>query len=139
MSWASAAAGGPRLGRRRLMSAAIAAAALLLAAIPLPGLRRPLLVSVGSELEDSLRRLEPMFERQERGIDLRWQVEGSQDMVNNNLEPSPQRARVLIPANDQLIQDLVRQARTQGQAEPDRKSTRLNSSHSSVSRMPSSA
>ena len=118
MSWASATAVGPQLRRRRLLSASIASLALLLAAIPLPGLRRPLLVSVGSELEDSLQRLEPEFERQERGIDLRWQVEGSQDMVNNNLEPSPRRARVLIPANDQLLQELVRQARAQGQPEP---------------------
>ena len=118
MTWGNAAASGPRLGRRRLLSAGLAAMAVLLAVTPLPGLRRPLLVSAGSELEDSLRRLEPEFEHQERGIDLRWQVEGSQDMVNNNLEPSPQRARVLIPANEQLLQDLTRQARALGQPEP---------------------
>ncbi|MFN7900381.1 MAG: substrate-binding domain-containing protein [Synechococcaceae cyanobacterium] len=118
MSGSSSAAGGPSLGRRRLLSVGLAASALLLAAAPLPGLRRPLLVSVGSELEPSLRRLEPEFERQERRIDLRWQVEGSQDMVNNTLEPSPRRARVLIPANDQLLRDLARQARAQGQPDP---------------------
>jgi ABC-type molybdate transport system substrate-binding protein len=93
----------PAITRRRCLSLAIVAAALALASAPLPGLRRPLLVAVGSELEEPMRRLEPLFERRHPGIDLRWQVHGAQDMVNHNLEGGPERARVLIPANqDQL-------------------------------------
>lgn len=89
--------------RRRALSSAIAAAALALAAAPLPGLRRSLLVAVGSELEQPLAQLEPLFERRHPGIDLRWEVQGAQDMVNRNLEASSQRPRVLIPSNrDQL-------------------------------------
>ncbi|MFN9546956.1 MAG: substrate-binding domain-containing protein [Cyanobacteriota bacterium] len=104
--------------RRRLLSLTIASFALVLAAAPLPGLRRPLLVSVGSELEEAIRRLEPVFERQEGAIDLRWQVEGSQDMVSNNLEPRPERPRVLIPANQQLLEQFEARATAMGQPLP---------------------
>lgn len=91
------------LRRRRFLSLGIAAAAVILAAAPLPGLRRSLLVAVGSELEEPMRRLEPLFEQRHGGIDLRWQVLGAQDMVNRSLDGGPERARVLIPSNsDQL-------------------------------------
>jgi hypothetical protein len=60
--------------RRRALSLGIAAAAVALASAPLPGLRRPLLVAVGSELEQPLQQLEPLFERRHPGIDLLWQV-----------------------------------------------------------------
>lgn len=106
------------LTRRRLLSLGIAGLALALATAPLPGLRRPLLVSVGSELEESLRRLEPAFERREGAIDLRWQVEGSQDMVGHNLEPRPDRPRVLIPANQQLLEEFETRATAMGQPQP---------------------
>jgi hypothetical protein len=106
------------LTRRRLLSLGIGVVALVLAAAPLPGLRRPLLVSVGSELEASLRRLEPAFERQEGAIDLRWQVEGSQDMVNNHLEPGPERPRVLIPANLELLEQFEARSTAMGHGQP---------------------
>jgi hypothetical protein len=106
------------LTRRRLLSIGLAALAVVLAAAPLPGLRRPLLVSIGSELEESLERLEPAFERREGAIDLRWQVEGSQDMVNNSLEPRPERPRVLLPANQQLLEEFDARATSMGQAQP---------------------
>jgi ABC-type molybdate transport system substrate-binding protein len=90
--------------RRRALSLGIAAAALTLASAPLPGLRRPLLVAVGSELEQPLQQLVPLFERRHPGIDLRWQVQGAQDMVNQNQEGRPDRARVLIPSNREQLQ-----------------------------------
>lgn len=94
----------PVITRRRVLSIAIAAASVALAAVPLPALRRPLMVAVGSELEQPLAQLEPLFERRHPGIDLRWEVQGAQDMLNRNLEASPERARVLIPSNrDQLL------------------------------------
>jgi ABC-type Fe3+ transport system substrate-binding protein len=108
----------PALTRRRLLSLGIASTALVLAAAPLPGLRRPLLVSIGSELEESLRRLEPAFERQEAAIDLRWQVEGSQDMVNHNLEAGQARPRVLIPADEDLLRQFAARASALGQPPP---------------------
>jgi ABC-type molybdate transport system substrate-binding protein len=104
--------------RRRLFSLTIAAAALALAAAPLPGLRRPLLVAIGSELEETMRRLEAPFERRHAGIDLRWQVQGSQDMVNRNLEAGPSRARVLIPANRELLREFRARSEAQGQPDP---------------------
>ncbi|MFN6131480.1 MAG: substrate-binding domain-containing protein [Synechococcaceae cyanobacterium] len=108
----------PAFTRRRLISLGLATTALVLAAAPLPGLRRTLLVSVGSELEESFRRLEPAFERQEGAIDLRWQVEGSQDMVNNNLEARTERPRVLIPADQDLLKQFAARVSALGQPPP---------------------
>ena len=102
--------------RRRALSLGIAAAALTLASAPLPGLRRPLLVAVGSELEQPLQQLVPLFERRHPGIDLRWQVQDAQDMVNQNQEGRPDRARVLIPSNREQLQAF--QAALAAQGEP---------------------
>jgi len=108
----------PAITRRRCLSLGIGAAAVVLAAAPLPGLRRPLLVAVGSELEEPMRRLEPLFERRHPGIDLRWQVQGAQDMVNRNLEGDPERARVLIPANQEQLAAFAAASATQGDPRP---------------------
>lgn len=104
--------------RRRAISSAIAALALALAAAPIPGLRRSLLVAVGSELEEPLRQLELQFERRHPGIDLRWEVQGAQDLVNRNLDSGPERARVLIPSNRQLLEAFTTAPAAQGGAAP---------------------
>lgn len=104
--------------RRRALSLGIAAAALVLASAPLPGLRRPLQVAVGSELEQPLQQLEPLFERRHPGIDLRWQVQGAQDMVNQNLEGRPDRARVLIPSNREQLRAFQAALAAQGEPAP---------------------
>ena len=104
--------------RRRALSLGIAAAAVALASAPVPGLRRPLLVVVGSELEQPLQRLEPLFERRHPGIDLRWQVQGAQDMVNQNLEGSRDRARVLIPSNREQLRAFQAALAAQGEPAP---------------------
>jgi ABC-type molybdate transport system substrate-binding protein len=104
--------------RRRALSLGIAAAALTLASAPLPGLRRPLLVAVGSELEQPLQQLEPLFERRHPGIDLRWQVQGAQDMVNQNQEGRPDRARVLIPSNREQLRAFQAALAAQGEPAP---------------------
>ena len=106
------------LRRRRLLSLAIAAAALGLATAPLPGLRRPLLVAVGSELETAMGEIEPLFERQHPSIDLRWQVQGAQDMVNRSLDAGEERPRVLIPANQDLLRELADGLRARGEDSP---------------------
>ncbi len=108
----------PAITRRRCLSLAITAAAVVLASAPLPGLRRPLLVAVGSELEEPMRRLEPLFERRHPDIDLRWQVQGAQDMVNRNLEGDPERARVLIPANQEQLAAFAAASAAQGDPRP---------------------
>jgi len=95
------------LTRRRLLSLLIAGASLLLATAPVPGLRRPLVVVVGSELAGAMAELEPIFERRHGGIDLAWKVQGAQDMVNRAREEGPERPRVLIPANRDLLDQLA--------------------------------
>ncbi|MEA5390800.1 substrate-binding domain-containing protein [Cyanobium gracile UHCC 0139] len=104
------------LTRRRLLSLLIAGASLALATAPLPGLRRPLVVAVGSELAGAMAELEPLFERRHGAIDLAWRVQGSQDMVNRAREEGPERPRVLIPANRDLLGQLAAELRSQGGA-----------------------
>ncbi len=104
------------LTRRRLLSLLIAGASLALATAPLPGLRRPLVVAVGSELAGAMAELEPLFERRHGGVDLAWTVQGSQDMVNRAREEGPERPRVLIPANRDLLGQLAAELRAQGGA-----------------------
>ncbi|MEB3264946.1 MAG: substrate-binding domain-containing protein [Synechococcus sp.] len=106
------------LNRRRLLSLGIAALALALAGAPLPGLRRPLLVVVGSELEEPLRQIEPLFEQRHGGIDLRWRVMGAQDMVNSSLDGGPERPRVLIPSNRDQLEVYARAVQARGAGEP---------------------
>ncbi len=95
------------LSRRRLLSLGIAAVAFTLAVAPVPGLRRPLAVAVGSELEPAMQEIEPLFERRHSGIDLQWQVRGSQEMVNRASDGGPEQPRVLIPANRDLLAELA--------------------------------
>lgn len=104
------------LTRRRLLSLLIAGASLALATAPLPGLRRPLVVAVGSELAGAMAELEPLFERRQGGIDLAWRVQGSQDMVNRAREEGPERPRVLIPASRDLLNQLAAELRAEGGA-----------------------
>lgn len=104
------------LTRRRLLSLLIAGASVALATAPLPGLRRPLVVAVGSELAGAMAELEPLFERRQGGVDLTWKVQGSQDMVNRALEEGPERPRVLIPANRDLLDQLAAELRARGEA-----------------------
>ncbi|MFY8148916.1 MAG: substrate-binding domain-containing protein [Prochlorococcaceae cyanobacterium] len=106
------------LSRRRLLSLGIAALGLALATAPLPGLRRPLLVVVGSELEEPLRQIEPLFEQRHGGIDLRWRVMGAQDMVNASLDAGPERPRVLIPSNRDQLEIYARAVQARGEGEP---------------------
>lgn len=106
------------LRRRRILSLAIAAAALVGAVAPLPGLRRPLLVAVGSELEGMINEVEPLFEREHPAIDLRWQVMGSQDMVTTGLDGGVERPRVMIPAHLEHLRELEDGLRARGQERP---------------------
>lgn len=89
---------------------------MALATAPLPGLRRPLVVAVGSELAGAMAELEPLFERRQGGIDLAWRVQGSQDMVNRAREEGPERPRVLIPASRDLLSQLAAELRAEGGA-----------------------
>ena len=104
------------LTRRRLLSLLIAGASLALATAPLPGLRRSLVVAVGSELAGAMDELEPLFERRHTDIDLAWRVQGSHDMVNRAREEGLERPRVLIPANRDLLGQLAAELRAQGGA-----------------------
>ena len=95
------------LQRRRALSVLILGAAILIAASPWTPFRRRLLVAIGSELEQPMHELEVRFETTHPAVDLQWRVLGSQDMVNQALDASPARPRVLIPASEELLQGLA--------------------------------
>ena len=95
-------------------------------------------------------------ERDERGTRHRAQPEpnkaepaqlairgAARQRVDSSVHPSSYPARAPPPSNapgrKQLVAEDVRQSHTVAGSPPDRKSTRLNSSHSGESRMPSSA
>lgn len=96
----------------------MATTAVVIASPLVPGPRRPLLVAVGSELDPSLRQLEPDFERQHPAIDLRWEVLGAQEMMNRQLDGGGERARVLIPSNGQQLRAYAEARRNRGPGEP---------------------
>ena len=95
------------LSQRRVLSLAILAASVALAAAPWSLFRRSLSVAVGSELEQPMRDLETRFEQAHPDIDLVWRVQGSQDMVNQAMEVTSMRPRVLIPASGDLLRGLA--------------------------------
>jgi hypothetical protein len=101
------------LTRRRALSLVILALSVLVAAAPWTPFRRRLLVAIGSELEQPMHVLEARFEREHPAVDLHWQVRGSQDMVNQALQPSSERPRVLIPASEELLRGLAERMRRQ--------------------------
>ncbi|MEB3265539.1 MAG: substrate-binding domain-containing protein [Cyanobacteriota bacterium] len=104
--------------RRRMLSLSLVTGALVLAGPGLPGLRQPLLVAVGSEMEPAMQRLEAVFERRHPGVDLRWQVQGAQDMVNRQLDAGAERARVLIPSNASQLEAFRAARQAQGDHTP---------------------
>lgn len=88
-------------------SLAITAVSLTLAYAPLPGFRQTLIVVSGSELKEPLTALEAQFEQQYRDIDLKIEIQGSQDMMENyRLGRNDFTATVLMPADDQLLNEL---------------------------------
>ncbi|MGA1282536.1 MAG: substrate-binding domain-containing protein [Prochlorothrix sp.] len=88
-------------------SLAITAVSLTLAYAPIPGFRQTLIVVSGSELKEPLMALEAQFEQQYRDIDLKIEIQGSQDMIENyRLGQNDFTATVLMPADDQLLTEL---------------------------------
>ena len=78
------------------------------------------------QTEDELGQLNKWKSTMERKFDL-------SEQVRKALEQKMDKARKALEVKDKEIQDLKEKLRQ------DRKSTRLNSSHSEISRMPSSA
>ncbi|MEM8603605.1 MAG: substrate-binding domain-containing protein, partial [Cyanobacteria bacterium P01_H01_bin.121] len=92
---------------RIYMSAVILVAALGLAYAPIPGLNQTITVVSGSELQEPLTELEAIFEERHGDIEVKIEIQGSQDMVDryltasNDFEPT-----VLIPANAESLNNL---------------------------------
>ena len=101
------------LSQRRGLSLVILAVAFALSAAPWSPFRRRLSIVVGSELEQPMQDLESRFEQSHSDIDLVWRVEGSQDMINQALNISAERPRVLIPASGELLRGLAKRLRRQ--------------------------
>ena len=64
-------------------------------------------IVTGSELKEPFKEIESKFEAENRGIDLEFKIQGSQDIVTNFIEDKNDfNTTVLIPANEQLIGEL---------------------------------
>ena len=101
-------------GSRIATSLGIAIASLGLAYAPIPGTNTTITVVSGSELQEPLMTLEQQFEVAYPNIDLKIEIQGSQDIVNNFLDDRNDfTPTVLIPANGQLLEELTQRWTTQ--------------------------
>ncbi|MDB9526096.1 substrate-binding domain-containing protein [Oscillatoria sp. CS-180] len=104
---------------RMVVSTAIAIGSLGLAYAPLPGVSQTLTVVSGSELQEPLAVLEERFEAANPNIDLKIEIQGSQDMVNNYVDDQNDfTPTVLIPANGQLLDELAQRWTAQSGEDP---------------------
>ncbi len=100
-------------------SIAIALACLGLAYAPLPGLQQTIVVVSGTELQEALQQLEPRFEQANPTIKLDLKFQGSQDIVNNYLDPKNAfEPTVLIPANGVILDELRQRWQAQQDGDP---------------------
>lgn len=104
---------------RAIISSAIALLSLGLAYFPLPGVNQTIVVVSGSELEEPLAKIEPLFEAQNPNIDVQIKIQGSQDLVNNYIDDKNDfTPTVLIPASGEIIAELKQRWQGQNQTSP---------------------
>lgn len=93
--------------RSLLVSLIIAGVGLVLAYAPMPGRQRTVIVVSGSELQEPLEQLEPIFEQSYPHIDIELKIQGSRDIINNYLDNTNSfTPTVMIPANGELLDEL---------------------------------
>jgi len=97
----------PSLLPRWLTSTGILIGSLILTYAPLPGFKQTIVVVSGSELQEPLSRLEPIFEERYPNIDLQLEFQGSQDMIDRYRKgENPFTPTVLIPASQDFLAQL---------------------------------
>jgi len=100
-------------------SVAIIIAALGLTYIPLPGLKKTVIIVSGTELQEPLQQLEAKFEQTNPNIQLELKFQGSQEIVNNYLDQKNDfKPTILIPANGEILAELSDRLRATNQTEP---------------------
>lgn len=105
--------------QRIVFSSLILLASLALAYVPIPGIQRTIVVVSGSELQETLEKLEPQFEAAHPNLDLDLKFQGSQDMVNNYIDDQNDFVpTVLIPANGEILDELSQRWQAQNDSEP---------------------
>lgn len=91
--------------KKTVASLGIIGASLILAFAPIPGFKETLVVVAGTELQESLQKLEAKFENENPSIDLKLEFQGSQDIVRNYIEQQNDfPAQVLIPASGEILE-----------------------------------
>ncbi|MCC5637840.1 substrate-binding domain-containing protein [Nostoc sp. CHAB 5844] len=104
---------------RLITSVAIIIAALGLTYIPIPGLRKTVIIVSGTELQEPLQQLEAKFEQANPNIKLELEFQGSQEIVNNYIDQKNKfQPTILIPANGEILSELSDRLRTTNQTEP---------------------
>ncbi|MEM6611875.1 MAG: substrate-binding domain-containing protein [Cyanobacteria bacterium P01_C01_bin.72] len=93
---------------KTLLSLGIVAASLALAFAPIPGVKQTVTIVSGTELQEPLQELETKFERDNPGIDLNLEFQGSQDMINNYIDRKNDfEPHILLPANGEILVELA--------------------------------
>ena len=85
--------------------------------LPIPGLKKTVVVVSGTELQEPLTALESSFEQAHPQINLELKFQGSQDLVNNYIDQKNDfEPTVLIPANAEILDQLAQRWQGEGDA-----------------------
>ena len=93
--------------KKVLISATIGLAALLLAYVPIPGVKKTIVVVTGTELAEPLQEIGKNFQTKYPDVELILKFQGSQDLINNYVDKKNDfKPTVLIPASKELLEEL---------------------------------
>lgn len=105
--------------KKAFISASIALAALALAYVPIPGLKKNIVVVSGTELAEPLEEIAKKFQEKYPDVELTLKFQGSQDIVNNYIDKKNDfKPTVLIPASKELLDELKDRFQAENQTEP---------------------
>jgi len=105
--------------RRTILSLSIILTALGLAYLPAPSRKSKIIIVSGTELQEPLKELETIFEKNNQNIDIELKFQGSQDTVNNFIDQKNDfKPTILIPANGEKLKELRDRYAAQTQEDP---------------------
>jgi len=108
---------GTKQKKNTWISIAIIIASVGATYLPIPGLKKTVVVVSGTELQAPLATLERTFEQTHPQINLELKFQGSQDLVNNYIDQQNDfDPTVLIPANAQILDQLAQRWQGDGEA-----------------------
>ncbi|MDJ0723619.1 MAG: substrate-binding domain-containing protein [Prochloraceae cyanobacterium] len=105
--------------RRTILSLGIILTALGLAYLPAPGGKSKIIIVSGTELQEPLKELETIFEKNNKNIDIELKFQGSQDTIDDFIDQKNDfKPTILIPANGEKLKELRDRYAAQTEEDP---------------------